>query len=163
MLREVRRRVASVIECYRWLWRTAQSSSATSISGAGRFVACVLGDALLLAVWCLNSPLTRPVQRDRVVVPALAILTVMMLSMSGGRSAELRPAGPLIIPDQVGAVCGGALTLGALSAPGDELVAFEACADAFTLTEAECASCESTSSGWGPPMFTGQIRSRLTI
>lgn len=153
ILREVRRRLALTVEFYLWLWRAAHASSGSWAAGALRFGVCVIQDTFLLGVWCLNSPLSRPVQRDRVVVPALSLMVVMMLAVQAGDGSRVTPGsvGTPLLSGQVSAVCSGALTLGAIASPGDELVAFEACAEAFITSDLECEFCGVRAPSRGSP------------
>lgn len=143
IFRALRRRVADALEGYRWLWRASHAHARSPLSGTLRFLALALEDLVLLGAWSASIPLRQPVQRHRVVVPALALLLVLMLSLDTPPGPETSPFGDRAVPQSVGAACGGGVTLGAIASPGDEIVAFEACADAFTTIEADCDDCRN--------------------
>lgn len=155
-LRNLRLRLAALTEGYIWLWRASHAHTASPFRGTLRFLRSAAADLLLLGVWTASVPLRQPVQRHRVVVPALAGLFVMTLILGTGDGPRRAPFGEGPVSQQVGAACGGGVTLGAIASPGDELVAFEACANAITTLQAECDACRTEAPR--PGRFVPELR-----
>jgi len=153
----IRYRIAELAASYRWLWRASQTAAPTPWSGAFRFVVCVAQDLLGVAVWCVGVPLRHPVQRDRVVIPGLAMVTMLLVSLYAG-GGTVPPAGLDIRSHDLGEACAGGVYLGAISAPGDEFVTYQACAEAVSELRA-CPGCGEA------PGFPGldPVRERLSI
>ncbi len=157
IFRKLRDRLATMWEGYAWLWRATQAHARTPITGVLRFIACAIEDVLLLGAWSASTPLRQPVQRHRVVVPALAFTCVMMLTLDSADGPESAPFGDAPVAREVGAACGGGVTFGAIASPGDELVAFEACANAYVTLEADCEEC------WIRPPAPGRLLPELRL
>jgi len=139
MKERIRFQLGEIAASYRWLWRACRDSSASPLRGTIRFLWSVAQDTVGLTAWTAGVPIRHGVQRDRAVIPALLVATVMLASLRAVALEPTRLPGPATFSAEVSEAC-GAVYLGAIAAPGDDLVRFESCIGAVSEASV-CPEC----------------------